>query len=118
MNEQEVQSVSNDKWGSAKIVYILYLVSIFFGVTGIAGLVVAYIEQDKAPDWLKTHYRYQIRTFWIGMLYFFIGFLLLIVIIGWFILLFNVIWLIVRMVKGLQALENKQEIENPTTWMF
>lgn len=118
MNESNVIEENNENSSSAKIVYILYLVSILFGVTGIAGLVVAYIEKDKAPEWLKTHYQYQIRTFWIGLLYFFIGFLLLIVIIGWFILIFNVVWLIVRMVKGLQALENKKEVENPTTWMF
>ena len=118
MNENNVIEENNENSSSAKIVYILYLVSILFGITGIAGLVVAYIEKDKAPEWLKTHYQYQIRTFWIGLLYFFIGFLLLIVIIGWFILIFNVVWLIVRMVKGLQALENKKEIENPTTWMF
>jgi len=29
----------------------------------------AYIYKGDAPDWLKSHYRYQIRKFWIGILY-------------------------------------------------
>ncbi|OIQ47070.1 MAG: hypothetical protein BM565_08390 [Gammaproteobacteria bacterium MedPE] len=109
---------STKSTSSGKAVYILYLVSILFPVAGLVGIVLAYLEQDKAPEWLRTHFRYQIRTFWIGLLYFVIGFALLIIIIGWFILLFNVIWLIIRMIKGLQAIDAKEPIENPTSWMF
>ena len=32
------------KKGAAKIVYILYLVSLLFGITGIIGVVMAYIN--------------------------------------------------------------------------
>ena len=118
MDEQQLVTPNNDNWSSAKIVYILYLVSLVLGITGIVGVVLAYIEKDKAPKWLQSHYQYQIRTFWIGLLYMAIGFLLLIAIIGWFILLFNIVWLIIRMIKGLQAIEASKPIEDPTSWMF
>lgn len=104
--------------GSAKIVYILYMVGLIFGVTGIIGVVMAYINKDDAPEWLKTHYQFQIRTFWIGALYMFLGSILSLVLIGWFLLLFWMVWLIIRSIKGLKALELEKPIANPTSWLF
>lgn len=109
---------SNSTQETAKIVYILYLVGLFFGITGIIGVVMAYINKDDAPSWLQSHYRFQIRTFWIGGLFLFIGSLLSIVIIGWFIILFWVVWLIIRCIKGMKSLALKQEHPNPTSWFF
>jgi uncharacterized membrane protein len=104
--------------GTAKLVYVLYLVGILFGLTGIIGVVMAYINKDDAPEWLKTHYQFQIRTFWIGALYLILGALLVVVIVGWFILLFWTIWLIIRCVKGLKAIDAEVAIENPKSWLF
>ena len=104
--------------GTAKIVYILYLAGIIVGLTGIIGVVMAYINRGDAPDWLKTHYTFQIRTFWIGFLYMFIGFITSIVLIGYLILLFWLVWLIIRCVKGMQALDKKEPVANVETWMF
>ncbi|NOZ11239.1 MAG: hypothetical protein GXP09_09410 [Gammaproteobacteria bacterium] len=103
---------------TANIVYILYLVGVVFGITGIIGVVMAYVNRSDAPEWVQTHYHYQIRTFWIGLLYLFFGTLLSLVLIGWLILLFWVVWLIVRCVKGMKYLEAKQAHPNPTGWMF
>lgn len=104
--------------GNVKLIYILYLVGLVFGITGIVGVVMAYMNHDDAPDWLKTHYRFQIRTFWIGALFMFVGGLLSIILIGWLVLLFWVIWLIVRCVKGMKYLECREAHPNPTGWMF
>lgn len=117
MSEVAVESSSTTK-GSAKIVYILYMVGIMFGITGVVGVIMAYINKDDAPDWLKTHYQFQIRTFWIGALFMFIGAILSVVVIGWFVLLFWVVWLIVRSVKGIKALDSEKAIENPTRWFL
>jgi len=59
----------------------------------------AYLNKDDAPEWLRTHYQFQIRTFWIGALFIFIGGLLSLVIIGYFMLLFWLVWLIICCVK-------------------
>ena len=117
MNEVVSQD-SGETGQNAKLVYILYLVGIVVGVTGIVGVVMAYINKDDAPDWLKSHYQFQIRTFWIGLLYFVVGILLTMVVIGIFILLFWCVWLIIRCVKGMKALDAKQPHPNPTGWMF
>ncbi len=45
----------------------LFLMVMFIGVTGIVALLVANFREDNAPDWLKSHYEFQKRTFWIGI---------------------------------------------------
>ena len=117
MNEVDAQEEDTTE-DLAKIIYILYLVGLVFGVTGIAGVVMAYINEDDAPDWLKTHYQFQIRTFWIGALYIFIGTLLSLVLIGYLVLLFWMVWLIIRSIKGMKLLDKKKPHPNPTGWMF
>jgi len=108
--------------GTAQIVYILYLVELVIGVTGIIGVVIAYLNRNDAPDWLKTHYQFQIRTFWIGLLYLFIGVLLtgtvILAIIGIPVLFFWVLWQVIRCVKGLRYLQRNEAHPNPTGWLF
>jgi uncharacterized membrane protein len=52
----------------------------------------------------------------IGLLYFFVGLLTLHIGIGALILLWYVIWTVVRCVKGLLALNMGEPIGNPNSW--
>jgi uncharacterized membrane protein len=56
---------------TARVVYLLYFASLLVGVTSIIGVIIAYVYRADSPEWVATHYRFQIRTFWIGLLYFF-----------------------------------------------
>lgn len=119
MNDTPVTPpTATDNGSMAKVVYILYLAGILVGITGIVGVIIAYVNKSDAPEWLKTHYQYQIRTFWIGFLYMFIGSILSIILIGYLVLLFWMVWLIVRCVKGMKYLDNQQAHPDPTGWMF
>jgi uncharacterized membrane protein len=103
---------------TANLIYILYLLSLVFGITSIIGVVMAYVNQGDAPDWVKAHYRFQIRTFWISLLVGVIGIVTAFFIVGWFVLLFLVIWWIVRCVKGMKYLSAAQAHPDPANWMF
>lgn len=103
---------------TAKIVYVLYLVSLAVGVTSIVGLVMAYVNVGEAAEPLRTHYRFQIRTFWIGLLYGVVGILLSFLGIGLLLLLFLAVWLIVRCVKGLKYLDRGEAYPNAETWLW
>ncbi len=103
---------------TARIIYILYLVGLAVGITAIVGLVMAYVNRNEAPDWLRSHYDFQIRTFWIGVLYSIIGMILTMVFIGVLVLLFTAVWLIIRVVKGFKVLEQRKPIPDVNTWMF
>jgi uncharacterized membrane protein len=102
----------------ARIVYVLYLASLLLGVTSLIGVVMAYVNAGAAPRGLDTHYRFLIRTFWIGLLYAFVGFALSFVVVGFAVLLFALVWLVVRCVKGLKLLGEKQPIPDPATWLW
>lgn len=101
---------------AATIVYVLYLVGLLIGVTAIVGLVVAYVFRDGAAPWLQTHYRYQIRTFWIALLYFVIGVITTLIFIGYFILLFTLLWYVIRCVKGLRLVSDGFAVPKAATW--
>jgi len=103
---------------TAKLVYILYLIGLFISPVGIVGVIMAYINRSDVPEWLQSHYRFQIRTFWIGGFYLLLGILTSVVLIGYLILLFWAVWLIVRCAKGMKALDLKQAHPNPAGWLF
>ena len=51
------------------IIYGLYLAGfVSGGLTAIAGVIMAYVAMGSAPEWARTHYRFQVWTFWIGLL--------------------------------------------------
>jgi len=109
--------VSNTQLALA--VYILYLASYVVGITALVGVIIAHVQIGSTADpMLRSHYQWQIRTFWIGLLYFVIGVVLCFVVVGIFVLLFWFIWTVVRTVKGLLALNENKPIANPTSWMF
>ena len=116
MNQPSTQSASAENM--AKVVYVLYLVSLVFGVTAIVAVVIAYINREDGEPWLQSHYQFQIRTFWIGALYVMIGSVLSLVLVGWLILFFCLIWLVVRCIKGLKALETREPYPNSLGWLF
>jgi uncharacterized membrane protein len=113
-----VVSASPAEAGTAKTVYILYLVGLVVGVTTIVGVVMAYVNREGAPEWVQTHYRMQIRTFWIGVLYGVISMVTMMVVVGFFFGLFTLIWWIVRSAKGLKLLGQGAAYENPATWLW
>jgi uncharacterized membrane protein len=103
---------------AAKIVYILYLTALLLGVTAVVGVVMAYVYQGDAPDWLKTHYRFQIRTFWLGLLFGLVGLLLCLILVGYLVLVFLLVWLVVRCVKGLKFVSRREPYPDPVGWWF
>jgi uncharacterized membrane protein len=94
---------------TAKLVYLLFIANIIIQFLGFVAVVIAYIHKDDATAWLQSHYQFQIRTFWMGLLYLFIGVLFA---------FFWVIWVVVRCVKGMKYLDQQQPHPNPTSWLF
>ncbi len=101
----------------AKIAYILYLAGPFFaGLPWIAAVVVAYAFRDNAPAWLAGHYRFQIRTFWIGMLPWLVSAPLCLVLIGFLPMGLLVLWVWIRAAKGLRLTISGQPLLRPASW--
>jgi uncharacterized membrane protein len=84
-----------------------------FAPTSIAAVIMNYIKRDEARGtWLDSHFRWQLRTFWFGLLWvvlcgLFVLFTLGIgLIIVWLPLGFVAIWFVYRIVKGWMALKD------------
>jgi uncharacterized membrane protein len=103
---------------TAKIVYILYLVALVSGVTALVGVIMAYVNVGDAPEPLRTHYRFQIRTFWIGCLYALVAALATFAVVGAFLFLLVAVWYVVRCAKGLQYLGRGEPYPNAGTWLW
>jgi uncharacterized membrane protein len=83
------------------VVYALQALGFFNGITWIAAVIINYVKrEDVAGTWLESHFRWQIRTFWFGLLWAVLGVILFVLIVGWFILAADAIWIIYRIVKG------------------
>ncbi len=92
-----------------QVVYVLYALSYFAGITAIVGIIINYIKTEEvAGTWLESHFRWQIRTFWFGLLWAVIGGITIFMLIGFFILFANFCWIIYRIVKGWLNLNDNQ----------
>jgi len=64
----------DEKLFLAKVIYIVHP-ALFFLLpkASLITIVIAYIAIRSSPEWLASHYHFQIRTVWMGVLYFFVG---------------------------------------------
>ena len=118
---------SHPQYGVTQFIYLLHALSLVIGIIGTATIVGAFLfgwpsiiaviinyvkRGDVRGTWLETHFRWQIRTFWFGLLWvalcglfvlLTIGFGLLVV---WIPLGFVALWFIYRIVRGWMALSS------------
>ncbi len=91
------------------VVYVLLAVSVFtFFPLFIAGLV-AWMNLDNETDsLLRTHYKWQMRTFWTALVVFAVGSALTVVLVGYLVLVLLELWLIYRVAIGWYFLSENQ----------
>jgi uncharacterized membrane protein len=102
----------------AFVVYLLYGLGYFNGMSALIGVIVAHLKVGDADPVLQSHYRFLIRTFWIGLLYLIIAVPLCMVLIGFPLLVWWLVWSLVRIVKGFLLLTEHKPIANPMSWLF
>ncbi len=83
------------------LIYALYAIGIVVGITVIVAIIINYVKKsDVAGTLYESHFRWQIRTFWFGLLWSVIGIATSFFLIGIPILIAAGIWYIYRIVKG------------------
>ena len=111
------------------VIYLLHAFSLLTGILGAATVIGAfligwpsiiavilnYVKRDEARGtWIESHFRWQIRTFWFGLLwvmicvFFVIMTLGLGILIAWIPLGFITVWFIYRIVRGWIALNARR----------
>lgn len=111
------------------VIYLLHAFSLLTGILGVATVIGAfligwpsiiavilnYVKGGEARGtWLESHFRWQIRTFWFGVLWVSICLMFVAVtlgfgmIIAWLPLTFIALWFIYRIVRGWLALQGRR----------
>ena len=99
-------------------VYLLYVAGYFAVIPALIGVVFAYVKVDDSDPVMRSHFQFQIRTFWIGLLYNVIGIPLCLVLIGFPLLAWWLVWSLIRIIKGIALLNAGNPIANPKSWLF
>src|SRR5919197_1409928 len=107
-NEQRLKTI-------VTIAYALQAAGFFFGITWIVAVIVDYVKRDDARGtWLESHFRWQIRTFWFGVLWvavcalFVIATLGIGLLIAWLPLVVVGLWFIYRIARGWMRLTERR----------
>lgn len=101
------------------IIGLLYIGAYVTGISGIIGLVLAYVwKGEPHQSWEETHYIYLIRTFWIGLAGAVLGGLTLIIGIGFLILMAVGIWALVRTILSLVNAQKRVPMPDPMTFLI
>ncbi|MFZ5593918.1 MAG: DUF4870 family protein [Pseudomonadota bacterium] len=103
--KMDVTPVSDEKLKTGKtlatVVYALQAVSFVAGMTLIVAVIINYVKMDDVRGtWLESHFRWQIRTFWFGLLWAVVGAITFLILVGYLVLMADAIWVIYRIVKG------------------
>jgi uncharacterized membrane protein len=94
------------------VVYALQVLSVFVGITAIVGVIINYVKREDAAGTLyESHFDWQIRTFWWGLVWSVVGFILLFAfglgLLVWFV---AGIWALYRVIKGFLKLNDNQPV--------
>ena len=114
-----------------QVIYGLHAFSLLTGIIGAATVVGAFLtgwpsiiavilnyvkRSEVRGTWLDSHFRWQIRTFWFGLLWvglcalFVIGTLGIGILIAWLPLLVVSVWFVYRVVRGWLALKERRQM--------
>ena len=114
-----------------QVIYALHAFSLITGIIGAATVIGAFLtgwpsliavvlnyvkRGDVRGTWLDSHFRWQIRTFWFGLLwvavclFFIVGTLGIGILIAWMPLAFVSLWFIYRIVRGWLRLRDGREM--------
>ncbi len=94
---------------NAIIAYGLMVIGLFTGLFWIIGAVWAMVKKEEAQGTIfEDHYSNIVKTFWWGLGLSIIGFILVFIIIGYFLLIGVWIWSIYRIIKGLAKITSNK----------
>ncbi len=116
---ENVVTVESEKAAKSltTIIYALYAASFLVGITffGLMGCIINlavimnYLKKDDvAGTFLESHFRWQMRTFWFGLLWGIIGVISVAVFVGNVVLIANAIWMIYRIARGWLCLNDNK----------
>lgn len=89
-----------------------------FGWPSIIAVIINFVTRDRVRgNWLATHWRWQMRTFWFALLWLLLSGVLVITLIGiplaWVVIVSTGLWVLYRVVRGWMALLDRRAMPVP-----
>lgn len=106
-------AINSQEKSLATIVYVLQILSLFVGITSIVGVIMNYVKRgDLTDEVVRSHFSYQIRTFWWALVWSILGAIFAMVTfgIGGIALVIVAVWYVYRIVKGWMRLNDGKAI--------
>lgn len=101
------------------LVHALNVASCVFGITALVALIIAYVKRDEMAGTIWAgHLTYAIRTFWLSLLFTFIGAILSVIGVGIVLLLLVALWFLIRSVVALLKAIDRRPIPDPKTFLI
>jgi uncharacterized membrane protein len=114
MSDYQLQSTRDAR--AVNLVYILNFIGYITIIPWIIAVIIAYAKRDEAAGPERSHFNYQIQTFWGEVILFLIGILTTFILIGFVILFAAFIWSIARNVTGFITASNGYGVRYPKSW--
>ncbi len=129
MDQPPVTAVNESLFTWTQVIYALHAFSLLIGIVGTATVIGAFLtgwpsliavilnyvkRGDVRGTWLESHFRWQIRTFWYGLLWvalcgvFIVMTLGIGILIVWLPLIVVAAWFIYRVARGWLALRERR----------
>jgi len=130
MSEPQLDAAtSRSLFNSTQLIYALHAFSLITGIIGAATVIGAFLtgwpsliavvlnyvkRADVRGTWLESHFRWQIRTFWYGLLWvsLCLGFVVITlgigILVAWLPLVIVSVWFVYRVVRGWLALRDRR----------
>jgi uncharacterized membrane protein len=108
--------------------YLLMIIApVSLGLLAVPAALLSWMAKDHAPEWLRSHYLFILRTFFTGVLMALVAFLAIILqasnaiaavagATSMLILILGIAWFVVRSAVGLGRLRRGEPIRNYRSW--
>jgi len=97
--------------GVVTLIYVLYAIGAFIGVTILLGIIIAYVKKNDYGEPWRSHIDAQISLFWKALIGWIVGVATMFIGIGWIILVAVGIYVLYVIIKGFIRVQENRGME-------
>lgn len=114
MIESDASQANESERNTLLVCYVLHAAAILVGLTAIVGVIINHIKVNETTNqFVRSHHRWMLRTFWFGLLWTCVSIVLSFVAIGFIGFIIVGVWWIYRIVRGILNFSDRKAMPLP-----